>query len=172
MTTDQTATVDKTTDEATQLVDLEVFTVIYEAANTRLGLVREAERRATGVAKTDLTDVGRAALHNWRPSPLQPTGRREALVKVEPLGHPAGSGGYRAVCSLCADRFPAEGAAETRSEARHAAKGHSSTHTTTFRFSMTRDTYRDIKAAIRGHGLSVASVVQDGLEMFARTGKF
>ena len=159
MTTDQTATVD----EATQLVDLEVLTVIYDAANARLGVVRKNEREATGVAKTDLTDVGRSALRNWRPSSLQPSGRREALVKVQADGEQ-----YVAVCSLCPDRFPGD----TRARARHAAKGHSSTHTTTFRFSMQRDTYRAIKAAIREHGLSVASVVQDGLEMFARTGKF
>lgn len=41
-----------------------------------------------------------------------------------------------------------------------------------FRFHMPPDTYAEIKDRIRGAGFSVAGVIQDGLEHFARSGEF
>ena len=150
---------------STKMVDLEVLQVIYAAASARLAKVRDSERAEHGVAKTDLTDVGRAALTRWqlRPATALDSGRRPAVVTIVPAGDT-----FVAKCSLCTEEFPGE----TRGQARSKAAGHASSHTRTFRFSMERTTYDEIKAAIRKAGLSVASVVQDGLETFARTGKF
>lgn len=156
---------------STKLVDLEVLQVIYDAANARLAKVRDNERNEHGVAKTDLTDVGRAALVSWgfRPDTVSDGGRRKALVSIVPAGGPAtGTDGFVAKCSLCPAEFPGN----TRAQARSGARGHAASHTRTFRFSMDRQTYDKIKKTIQGKGLSVASVVQDGLETFARTGKF
>jgi hypothetical protein len=168
--TDQAAeTTDSLKDSPdSQLVDLKVLAAAYKAASIRLGVVQRQERESQGVAKTDLTDIGRAALRTWRPSTLTKPGKRAAIVQVEALGRPAGSGGYRAYCTVCEK----DATGETRSEARHKMKGHGDEHTTTFRFFMHREAYAEVKAQIRASGLSVALVVQDGLETFARTGKF
>jgi hypothetical protein len=150
-------------DPSIKLVDLEVLNVVYDAASERLKLVRSWEQRDHGVAKTDLTDIGRAALTGWRPSGLIDATRRPPIVTIEERDQ-----GFVAVCSLCSDEF----GGSTRGAARSASRGHSSKHTRPFRFSMQRKTYDEIKGQIHAAGLSVAAVVQDGLETFARTGKF
>lgn len=155
-----------TTETSTpKLVDLEVLQVIYRAASARLEKVRTEERNEHGVAKTDLTDVGRAALTRWklRPASTLDSGRRPPIVSTVERGD-----GFVSKCSLCPEEFPGD----TRAKARRASRGHAATHTRTFRFSMERETYDEIKEAIHNAGLSVASVVQDGLETFARTGKY
>jgi hypothetical protein len=149
------------TDTGLKLIDLEVRADIYDRATARLAVLRKYERSQYGVAKTDLTDVGRAALTNWSPPPPSANaGRRNPLVVIEPVE----SGGFRARCTIC----EANWFGDMRKDARSASRGHArDAHMSTFRFSMRRDTYAHIKANIHSTGLSVAQVVQDGLEAFA-----
>lgn len=163
------------TQTSQQLVDMEILIAVHEAAKARLARVRQQEHATYGVAKTDLTDVARETLANWSP-PATADGvkRRPPIVQIEEVKHePAEPDGtpevtYLARCSICDQTW--DGA--TRSEARSASRGHArDEHMTPFRFLMTRDTYESIKGRIHEAGLSVAQVVQDGLEAFARTGK-
>lgn len=110
-----------------KLVDVEVLSVVYEAARARLSLVRDREQREEGAARTTMADVGRATLKGWKP--------------------------------------PANGAAPKRPN-----RGGMTARP--FRFHMPPEIYNGIKQDIRGAGFSVAGVVQDGLEHFARTGEF
>lgn len=143
-----------------KLIDLEVRADIYDRATARLGVLRQQERAQFGVAKTDLTDVGRAALTDWTPPAATDLGRRAPLVVIEPVE----SGGFRARCTLCEEQW----LGDTRKDARSRSRGHArEAHMSTFRFSMQRETYEHIKANIHTKGLSVAQVVQDGLESFA-----
>jgi hypothetical protein len=50
-----------------KLVDVEVLSVVYEAARVRLGLVRQREQAEEGAARTTMADVGRSTLKNWKP---------------------------------------------------------------------------------------------------------
>ncbi len=163
------------TETSQQLVDMEILVVVHEAAKARLAKVRSQEYATYGVAKTDLTDVARETLANWTAPPTaEGVKRRPPIVQIEEVEQePVEAGGppevtYRARCSVCDQTW--DGA--TRSEARSASRGHArDEHMTPFRFLMTRDTYETIKSRIHEAGLSVAQVVQDGLEAFARTGK-
>jgi hypothetical protein len=153
-----------TSTSSLKLIDLEVSTDVYDRASTRLVTVQMRERSLHGVAKTDLTDVGRAALTNWTPPAEENGGRRGPLVVIEDVS----AGGYRARCTVCETTWPGE----TRQAARSASRGHArEAHMSTFRFSMHRATYEQIKAGIHRSGLSVAQVVQDGLESFAESGE-
>lgn len=60
----------------THPVDVSIRSRIHQAAQARLKLVREKERRLDGVAHTTLADVARAVLENWRPEDTKPTGAR------------------------------------------------------------------------------------------------
>lgn len=149
---------------APKLIDLEVRADVYDRASARLNKIQKAERREHGVAKTDLTDVGRFALTAWTTPAPGAALRRTPLVVMEPVG----DGGYRARCTICERSWPGD----TRKAARSASRGHArEEHMATFRFSMHRATYEQIKRRIHKSGLSVAQVVQDGLDHFAETGE-
>lgn len=156
-----------------KLVDMEILWNVYEAANERLESVRAQERETDGIAKTDLTDVARAALHRWNSRRTHQPGRRPALVTIDPATKiPSEMDADREVfvasCSMC--EFQHYG--YTRAECRTGSKGHAAVHTRTFRFTMHRETYDQIKQAIQDADMSVAGVVQEGLDAFARTGQY
>jgi hypothetical protein len=144
-------------------VDMEVLAAVYNAASKRLERVRAAEAREWGVARTNLTDIGRAALTGWQPTPAalkNASPRRPDTITT--IRREDGSTFAR--CQLCGDEFS--------DTARTTLRMHAKTHTRTFRFSMSRNAYDKIRDAIHGANLSVSAVVQDGLERFARTGEF
>lgn len=152
-----------TTKTKTKTVDMEVLAAVYNAAHQRLKHVRKAEAREWGVARTNMTDIGRAALLDWEPTPAalkHAAPRRPDTITV--IRREDGS--TLAKCELCPQSFEN---AERATLRKHAAE-----HTKTFRFSMSRSHYDKIRDAIHSAGGSVSAVVQDGLERFARTGKF
>lgn len=151
------------TEAPTKLVDLSILSRVHEAASARLTQVRDRERQLYGAARTDLTDVARATLRKWKPDPhTEPTRRRSTLVQVEQENDV-----WIARCSECTRTWPGS----TPTVARRASAGHGKEHVSTFRFSIDESVYGRVKERIRTNGYSVASVIQEGLQAFADSGK-
>jgi hypothetical protein len=152
-----------TTQTKIKTVDMEVLAAVYNAAHQRLKHVRKAEAREWGVARTNMTDIGRAALIDWQPTPAAIKGaaprRPDTITMIR-----REDGSTLARCELCPETF--------ENPVRATLRKHAAEHMKTFRFSMSREHYDKIRDAIHSAGGSVSAVVQDGLEKFARTGKF
>jgi hypothetical protein len=148
----------------TKLVDVEVLDVVVTAAKARLSIVQAEEIQHGGVATTTLANVGRKALLKWKPpSKLEGTAngptRYRKVTTEEIRAWLAETTGKPAVGTVTKDQRTAY------------REAHSLT-VSPFRFTLPTASYAEIKSKIHSCGLSVAGVVQDALEKFARTGKY
>lgn len=133
-----------TTSPAKHRVDVDVDALIVQAARARLGIIHKEELGRTGAARTFMADVARSILVNWTPE-NQPA----PDIEVVQTGPRKGSrlGGGRASTGERAPKMP-------------------------IRFSVTEDIYRRQSRAMRRNLTTVTRVLEQGLEEFARTGKY
>lgn len=148
----------------TRLVDTEVLDVVIGAAQARLQLVQDEELRSTGAAETTLARVARKALLGWEAPP-------------DMQGTAEGPTRYRKVSAAEIREWMEKttGRAVDGPVTKEMRANYRRVHNLTvspFRFSMPVAALLDAKAKIHSCGLSVAGVVQDALEQFARTGKY
>lgn len=144
-------------------VDLEITRVVLDAAAARLPFVQDDEREMYGKAKTNLSTLAETILRTWRPDEMP-------QVKRNP----------RVVCPTCQQSVSAYASGKLRKHGPTGARcpqthvpppGKTKPDTRPLRFPMNRQEYSKIKRLIQNNGQSVASVVNQGLARFARTGK-
>lgn len=140
-----------------QLVDLQVPTVVLDAAKARVEQVREQERRTIGVAETTVATVVRFGLLEWKRPPGKPPARARWATH-EQIRKWAAANGHGEITGT-----PPPQVREAYREA-HGLDTHP------LRFTMPRAPYAAVKDRIHLAGWSVAGVVQKILEDFARKG--
>lgn len=144
-------------------VDLEITRVVLDAAAARLPLVQGEEREKYGKAKTNLSTLAESILRAWRPSD-SPQVKRNPRVTC-PACH-------QLVSVYASGKLRQHGPMDARCPQTHVPPpGRTKPDTRPLRFPMNREQYSEIKRLIQNNGQSVASVVNQGLARFARTGK-
>ena len=144
----------------TKLVDAEIRTLVLEAARARLTLVREQELQEFGAASTTLALVARNALLKWKP----PKSLRAAV--------PPRKATTDEIRAWAKEQGRNDHTGRVSKELRRAYTEAHGLQVTALRFSMPTDSYDTIRDALHAHGLSVAGVIQQALERFARTAKY
>jgi hypothetical protein len=156
--------VDKLSSKGQKLVDVEILDAVLNAAKARLVLVRAAEEARDGVSTTTLANVGRQSLLKWEPPPgkegtaCRPT--RYRRVRTDEIRQ------------WLSEKSGVEVTGPITSDQRDAYRRAHDITVSPFRFTLPLRRYEETKVKIHGCSLSVAGVVQDGLEAFAQTGKF
>lgn len=142
-------------------VDLEIRTVVLDAATLRLPLVQAEERQKYGKHRTNLSTLAEQILKGWEPGQ---TKRPPAPGKT--------------VCPTCGrevktyatGKLRVHGPAGDRCPTAYADDTPKLRKTRPLRFPMNRAEYYEIRDRIHMHGQSVASVITQRLAHFARTG--
>lgn len=145
------------TDGTTKLVDLQVPSVVLDAAKARAELVQEQERKTIGVAETTLATVVRFGLLSWKPPRSRPPSRTRWAThdQIRTWARQTGLG---------------EITGTPPQDVRLAYREAHGLDTHPLRFTMPAGPYEAAKNRIKAAGWSVAGVVQKILEDFARNG--
>lgn len=144
-------------------VDVELATLVLDAAAARLPRVQNTERERYGKASTNLSTLAEAILRDWKPGDV-PTVRRNPRVTCPTCG--------QLVSAYASGKLRQHGPADDRCPQTHVPPpGGGKLDTRPLRFPMNRAEYNEIKRLIQNNNESVAHVIGQGMARFARTGK-
>lgn len=143
-------------------VDLEINTLVLDAATARLPLVQAQERQRLGKAVTNLSTLAEEILRTWQPG---------ATKRPQPSREVRCPHCRRMVRTYNTGKLRVHGKPGARCPETFADGGPRVTETRPLRFPMNRAEYTDVKERIHIHGQSVASVITQRLAHFAKEGR-